>query len=478
MTNYAARWAEFITGVEYEDLPADVVHRMKRSMLDMLGVGIIGSRMEASRMLFAYLKGAGGTGEATIIPDGLRTSAFSAAFANGAFVHAPELAESFTRAVMHCGNVVPPATLAVAEKRAASGRELITAMAAGYEVCIRAGLATRMQAETTTFSAKDETRPTGPLGPNAIGHPVATFGAYGSAAGAAKIMRLDRARTAQALILGPTLAPVIGRGQAFWEGATAKDIFQGVHNAIGVLATELAATGMTGGDDVTGHLKSVVADYEPTWLDRNLGTEWLIASGGLHFKLHMLSGMTQPAADALLEVLQRRRVDPAEVEQVDVTVPERGSRQSAVTHPPTPTACFVSIPYVVSAMLAFYPEVEKDPRFTELYDDHKFADPRRRALAEKVVVHGSAEFTEGFDRGWPMQFRSHVEVRLRSGEVLTGDAEIWSVQSNLSDQQVMDKFRDVAGRVLPRAKVETVIEKVFDIDGRVTVEELVRAACL
>jgi 2-methylcitrate dehydratase PrpD len=478
MTNYADRWAEFITGTEYEDLPSDVVHRMKRSLLDMLGTGIIGSRFEASRVLFAYLKGAGGTGEATIFPDGVRTSAFNAAFANGTHVHAPELAESFTRATMHCGNAVPPAALAAIEKRAATGRELLAAMAVGYEVAIRAGLSVRIESESSNFAAKDETRPTGPLGPNSIAHPVSTFGLYGATAGAAKALRLDRQRCAQALTLCTTLTPAIGRGQAFWEGAMAKDLYQGLHNAMGVLSAELAGAGMTGGDDVTGHLKSLVADYEPYWLDYELGRQYLISSGGLHFKLHLVSGMTQPAADAVLALLRRRRLQPEDIERIDVLVPDRANRQSAEQEPPSVTACTISIPYVVSALITFADEIDHDPRFTELYTQEKFDNPRRRNLARKVFARGDQDLTHGFEQEWPMKFGSHVEVTLRSGETVTSDAEIWSVSSNLSDEDLVQKFRDVAGRVLPRDRVEQVVDKVFTIDGRTTVEELVRAACL
>jgi 2-methylcitrate dehydratase PrpD len=478
VTNYADRWAEFITGVEYEDLPGDVVHRMKRSLLDMLGTGIIGSRFEPSRVLYAYIKGAGGTAEATVFPDGLRTSAFNAALANGTHVHAPELAESFTRATMHCGNAVPPATLALAEKRAASGRELLTAMAVGYEIAIRAGLSVRTQPESPNFAAKDETRPTGPLGPNSIAHPVSTFGLYGATAGAAKALRLDRERTAQALILGPTLTPAIGRGQGFWEGAMAKDLYQGLHNAMGVLSAELAGLGMTGGADVTGHLKSLVADYEPYWLDYRLGREWLISSGGLHFKLHLVSGMTQPAADAVLDILRRHKLEPEEIERIDVRVPDRANRQSADQDPPSVTATTISIPYVVSALITYADEIAGDPRFTELYTQAKFDDPRRRELSRRVFARGDEGLTHAFEQEWPMKFGSRVEVRLRSGETVTGEAEIWSVSANLSDDDLIQKFRDVAGRVLPRPRLDNLVDKVFSIDGRTTLEELVRAACL
>jgi 2-methylcitrate dehydratase PrpD len=476
--NYANRWGEFVANTEFEDLPADVVHRMKRSLLDMLGCAVIGSRSEPSRLLSSYLKRTGGTGEATVIPDGTRTSSFNAAYANGTNVHAPELAESFTRATMHCGNAVPPAAIAEAEKQAASGRQLIAAMAVGYEIAIRTGLSVRMQPDSPTFAAKDENRPTGPLGPNYIAHPVSTFGIYGATAAAARILGLDAAHTAQALTLCTSLTPTIGRGGAYWEGAMAKDLYQGLSNAVAVMSAELAGLGMTGGKDVTAHLKSLVADYEPTLLDRGLGSEWLISSGGLHFKLHMTSGMTQPAADALLDALSKQKVRPEDVERIDVLVPERANRQSAAQHPPSVVAATISIPYVVSAVIRYQDEVKKDPHFTELYTQAKFDDPHRRDLASRVFAKGDDELTRGFEQEWPMKFGSHVDIHLRSGKVVSGDAEIWSVSANLSDQQLQDKFRDVAGRVLPREQVERVIDKVFSIDGRTTVDELVRSACL
>jgi 2-methylcitrate dehydratase PrpD len=462
----------------FEDLPDDVVHRMKRSLLDSLGCAILGSRLEASRVLAAYLKRIGGTGEATVIPDGYRTSTFNAVLANGTHVGATELAESFTRAVMHCGNAIPPAALAEAERQATTGRELLTAMAVGYEVAIRTGLATRIEAGSATFAAKDETRPGGPLGPNYISHPVSTFGLYGTAAAVTRILRLSREQTAQAMTLATSLTPAIGRGSGFWEGATAKDMYQGMSNAMGTMAAELAAGGMTGGTDVVAHLTSLVPDVETSVLDLNLGREWLLQSGGLHFKMHMLSGMTQPAADAALDALSKRAVQPEDVERIDVRVPDRGVRQSDEQDPATLVACTISIPYVVSAVVVHREDLESDPHFTELFTDEKYRNGRRQELARKVFVHGDEKFTRGFERQWPMTLASHVDIQLKSGDVVAGDAEIWSVTSQLSDDAVMDKFRDLAGRVLPREKVERAIDVVFAMDGPTTIDQLIHAVCL
>jgi 2-methylcitrate dehydratase PrpD len=139
-------------------------------------------------------------------------------------------------------------------------------------------------------------------------------------------------------------------------------------------------------------------------------------------------------------------------------------------------ACRILFSYLKSAGGTY--EIDRDPRFTELYTQDKFDNQRRRELARKVFARGDEGLTHLFGQEWPMRFGSDVEMKLRSGEVVTGDAEIWSVSANVSDDDVAQKFRDVAGRVLPNDWVGNLIDKVFSIDGRTTVGELVRAACL
>lgn len=475
--NYAATWSEFVNQLTFADLPADVVHRMKRSLLDMLGVCITGSRYRSCAILHAFIRSQASAPQATVIPNGTRTSSIYAALVNGTYVHSTELAESFTRAVMHAGNAVPPAALAEAERKGASGRDLITAMAAGYEIAIRSGMATRLYPNSATFAAKPEDRPEYPnLG---FSHPVATWGIYGSVAAAAKLMKLDAARTKHAFTISSSLTPAIGISSGFLDGAMAKDMWQGVTNAQGVMAAELAAFGFTGPNDVTNHFAALVKDYEASWLTRDLGSVYYISSGGLHFKIHQTAGMTQSAADAVLDALSKRPVKPQEVERVDVLVNRRGTRALMLdADPPNDVAAKVSIPYVVSAVLAFQDEVKRDPHFTELYAENKFHDQGRRSLAQKVAITGSDEFERGFDTEWPMRFPANVEIRLKSGDTVSGRSEIWSVTSQLSDEKVIAKFKDLAGRVMPSDHVDRAVEKVFNVDKLESIEELVRSVCL
>src|SRR5690606_32379736 len=114
----------------------------------------------------------------------------------------------------------------------------------------------------------------------------------------------DAESVANAMTLATAVTPSIGLMKAFLEGSLAKDLFQGFSNGAAITALEMVAHGMTGPRDVHDHFVAFVPDYEPTLLTRGLGTEYLISSGGLHFKLHQSAGMTQSAADAIIDALE------------------------------------------------------------------------------------------------------------------------------------------------------------------------------
>ncbi|HMG44240.1 MAG TPA: MmgE/PrpD family protein [Acidimicrobiales bacterium] len=470
--NVARAWAEFAVETRFDDLPADAVHRMKRSLLDCLGVGIIGSQAPSSRAVLSWLREQGGTEEATVLPGGFRTTASNAAYAFGTYVHATELAESFTRATMHAGNAVPPAALAVAEKAGASGRELLAALVVGYEISIRSGLSVRVHPDSPTFAAKDETRTS--IIP--LFHPVPTFGVYGATAAAGRLLGLTVDEMKHALTMSTAMTPAVGLIRSFMDGGLVKDLYQGFSNSTAVTYAEMAAHGVTGPADVHDHYTVLVEDYEPSLLLRNLGSEYLVSSGGLHFKLHQTAGMTQSAADAMLDALEGQpAIRPEDVAEIVVETNHRGTRPMMTDPDPrTGVAAKVSVPYVTAAVLAYHDELADDPYFLDLYTDDKVDDAPRRALSQRVRIVGSDDLERGFEQEWPMRFGSNVEIRLRGGRSLHGTAEIWSVSANLPDEKVVEKFAHLTRRVLPSADVEAASAAVFGLDGDGTVADVVR----
>jgi 2-methylcitrate dehydratase PrpD len=476
----AAEWASFVTGLEFATLPAGVVGRMRQSLLDSLGAAVLGSETRACQILLSYLHGQGANPDATVLVHGTRTSSVNAAMVNSAFVHSTELWEFFDRAAMPPNIFIPATALALAERTGASGQDVLTAMVAGYEIAIRVGLSIRVDAASETMAAKDNKRPTGRDGPMGFYLSGATFGVYGATAAAAKLLRLGAEQTAHALTLCSSLAPVIGlERSSATEAAMPKEIYMAVTAGQGVMAAELAARGFTGRTDVTPHLGALVADYERDLLTRELGEQYFVTSGGLQTKLTAGSYYTQSTAAATQQLRAGHDISVTEIDRIDVYVNERAARKETERNPPTVVAARSSLPYILSAVLtASEAEAADDPHLTRLYTEEKLRDPVRRDLAQRVNVHGSAEYERSLELSWPPRCPARVTIALVSGQEFTVESDISELSFGMTDGQVADKFSDLASRVLPKANIRRVIDEALHLDGRPSVAELIRAACL
>src|SRR5256885_12178618 len=180
--------AEFISGITYEQSPAEVRERLKLLILDSLGCALYGADLEWCRILRRTV--ADKDDSCAVWGTKERMSAPHAALVNGTQVQSFELDDVHRAGVLHVGAVVLPALLAVAElKRNLSGREFLAAAAAGYETGPRIGLC---------------------MGPEHIGqgwHSGATVGVFAAGAAAARGVKLDAGKTGPAPgIAGPHAA--------------------------------------------------------------------------------------------------------------------------------------------------------------------------------------------------------------------------------------------------------------------------------
>ncbi|MFN8636198.1 MAG: MmgE/PrpD family protein [Chloroflexota bacterium] len=139
----ARRLARFAMALRYEDLPPAVVDKAKACIQHCIGVGLAGHGSGAVQVAKAAIlaeeaaSGMGAAGRAsngaTILVTGEQATPYGAAFVNSSLMHA-KLQEDAYHTGSHPGVVIVPAALAVAETRGKSGRDLITAVAAGYEI--------------------------------------------------------------------------------------------------------------------------------------------------------------------------------------------------------------------------------------------------------------------------------------------------------------------------------------------------------
>ncbi|HEY1972134.1 MAG TPA: MmgE/PrpD family protein [Pseudonocardia sp.] len=222
VTGELARWICQFSGVS-----ARAVREVKRAVLDLLGVMVAGSAEPAARLMLDYAHQQGGAvpGGAVVVGGGVRLAPSLAALVNGTAGHALDY-DDIGLGAGHVSTAVVPAALAVAEATGASGAELISALAVGYEVTHRL---TRVYGDNLA-------------GPYAFGyHKPSVYSVFGATAAAARLLRLDPAEVGHALGIAASQAG----GLRVNFGTMTKPMHAGNANRTGVEAALLARSGFT-----------------------------------------------------------------------------------------------------------------------------------------------------------------------------------------------------------------------------------------
>ncbi|RTL66264.1 MAG: MmgE/PrpD family protein 4 [Pseudonocardiaceae bacterium] len=227
MSTIAERVADFTSGLTADALPADVVEKIRVTLLHNLAVALADDVVTG--VSFRYADAVGDGSGARLFRTGKAAAPDTAAFVNATMIHARAQDDVYFPGLTHVGATLVPAVLALGESLDASGSELVAALAAGYET---AGALSQGFAPRTT-----------PRGFRATG----VYGVLGAAAGAARLLGLDAATTANAIGIATSLA---GGTNQTWVAGSQEWLFQvGFCARNGLLAARLAAAGGTGAPD-------------------------------------------------------------------------------------------------------------------------------------------------------------------------------------------------------------------------------------
>jgi 2-methylcitrate dehydratase PrpD len=127
-------FACYVSSLDYEPIPPPVVDKIKVSLRHTLITAIAGAGTGHGKAAIALAKAEEGKPDgATILVDGSHATRYGAAFANSKLMHATNQSDSY-RMLIHPSPCIIPAGLATAELDGKSGRELLAALVAGYEV--------------------------------------------------------------------------------------------------------------------------------------------------------------------------------------------------------------------------------------------------------------------------------------------------------------------------------------------------------
>lgn len=196
MSTLTQTLANFATGTRFEDLPRPVVAECKRLLLDTIGCALGAVGTESGRIALDYVGILGGRPDATVIGMTERSSATAAAYANARLANVLDADDTFPTST-HFGNATIFSALALAERNGSSGRDLLTAIAVGFELGARIG--SWMGAPMLIENGRV-------IGWNELGGPAATI-TWAAIGASASIAELDARQANHAFGIGGSNSP-------------------------------------------------------------------------------------------------------------------------------------------------------------------------------------------------------------------------------------------------------------------------------
>lgn len=422
--------AQHAAKLRYEDLPQPLVDVIKQCVMDTLGVSIGASSLSPeARILADYVAEMGGKPESTVFGFGGKAPAGWAVFVNGSLGHMldfDDIGESG-----HPSIVTIPVAVALAEKIGdVSGKELITAIAAGMDLMTRISRA---------IDVPDWTMTEGWFATQLIGF-------IAGAATGGRLLGLDEQLMENALGIG--FNQMSGSRQMAVGAATHMRSMQAGFSGQGaVLAAQLAQRGIIGSKEVIegryGFFRTYIRGNEPDWggiVDR-LGEHFpLIEKHG--FKVWPACAYTRTTNASIMTIMKDQRLKPEDIGEITIVGGTGGTRLlcepiELKRRPKVSIDGKYSIPFTTAIMAA------KGNVTLRAYTEEGLQDPAVLAMADRVSYRPADKAATG--RG------GSADVSSTSVEVVTRDGRRFEHRSTgvpgdpnnpVSWDQLETKFRD------------------------------------
>jgi len=431
--------AERIAGQQDAEIPGQAREVAKQALLDYLGVTLAGMNEPLSLILREQALEAGGNAQASVFGTRLKTSLEQAALINGAAGHAHDYDDVHNAMSGHPSVPVAPAALALAEHLHSSGADLISAFCCGVDVeCILGRYA-------------------GP-GHYARGwHNTATLGAFGAAAAAACLYRLDAAACATALGIAGTQAA----GLKSQFGTMCKPLHAGHAAATGLQAAALARRGFSSCSDILENAQGFMATQSDSASESRFAESLTVPAytQDICFKYHAACYLTHSAIEATKTLTERNQFDPNSIARIDVEVDKGHLQVCNIPEPATGLEAKFSLRLTTAMALTGI-----DTASITIFNDALTRDPELLRFRDLVQV--SAHRTKNPD--------TIVRITTRSGDEYEAACNVAVPMRDLDAQwrKLSNKFRTLVTPVLGLQRAESIIEQCQTLEQAPDLKEL------
>jgi len=453
----AHRLADYACSLQFEDVSKEVVHEVKRRVIDSIGCALGAWNEEPCAIARSVASEFSAKNGATIIGTNHKAPPDWAAFANGCCIRYFDYNDTYlSKEPAHPSDNIS-AALAMGESVGASGRELITAIALAYEVQCRLCDAASIRARGWD-------------------HP--TYGTFSTALACARLMKLDSEKTRHAVNISGVACAAMRQARvgelSHWKGvAFANSARHGVYSAL------LARGGMTGPAPIFEgqmgfekqlgvSLGNVGEKFSVPWIPSKFGPASMILNTSI--KYWPAEYHSQSAIEAAL-LLRKQIGDLAQVKSMtieshDASVDIIGSEPEK-WKPETRETADHSLPYITAIALIDGEVTNKQ------FELERFADPKIWKFLENVKIERNAELSAMY----PGAVANIVHVDLADGKRLTKrvDYPLGHAKNPLKDAEVERKFFALITPALGEKGAKRIAEYVWKLDEAQNVDDLMKA---
>lgn len=423
--------ASYIVNNRWDDIPEDVRHEARRSLINVIGCAIGGSPHPAVTTAIRALSPFSGERTASIVGRPERLDPLHASLMNGISSHVEDYDDTTPKNYSHTSSPVSSALLAYASANRVRGRDFVEAFILGFEAASRVG--------NVVYPAHYD-----------VGwHMTGTIGVFGAAAAIGRLIGLNEQQMVWALGLAATqsagLREMFGSmGKAFHPGRSAQN---------GYAAALLAQAGFTSGErgieGPRGFANVLAATRDLSKITTRLGVDFDLRENT--YKPFPCGIVNHPTIDGAIQIHDEHHPDPASIVAVRLRVAPLVldlCNQQGITK---------GLQGKFSVYHGAAVGLVRGKGGLREYTDEAVNDPAIKRVRELATATGDPSVTED---------QAGIEVELRDGRKLSKFVEqsLGNIHRPLTDKQLEEKFRDQAILVLPAREVESVIQLCWKID--------------
>jgi 2-methylcitrate dehydratase PrpD len=445
--------AKFVVEKGHNDFLKEDIEVVKNLVFDALGVMIGGCGESVVQRTIRYVKDSGGVEECGVLGGKFRTSLTNAVLINGTSAHAQELeSEGVYSGSLPMTNI--PVALNVAEKFKLSGKAVIEGIIIGLEVETKLGMG----------------------GPGAFDRgfsSIPTFGTFGAAATAGKMMKLSIDQMQHAFGIGTAQCS----GQQRQQGSMTHLLEAGIACRNGVTAALLAKEGVMSDPNLIEGERGFYdlfcsggRGYDTEAVIRSLGNPFCITSPGILIKKYANCFFNQRAMDALLQLMKENDIRYDAVDNVQVEIPTFIAKMlNRFPDPKSGAEAQFSLCQSLGSILA---DGKADLPSVRPFTDGGAKDPRYQEARKKVKVVEHTEWVAGRSTPW----WTPVTVSLKDGREFTKTVERakGEHQNPLSRQELVARHKALVQEFLSPKQNQRSVDLAFDLENLENISELMK----